>query len=395
MANITKRGNSYRIRVSCGYDVKGKQMFQAKTWKPDPGMTEKQIKKELERQAVLFEEDCSHGQITAAIKFQTFAEQWIEEYAKLNMRKSTFTLQRQLTYRIYPAIGHLRLDKITARDIQRFINDLMINGKNRNTGKPLSRKSAIHHLSFISSVFNYAIRMEMLTNNPCSKVIVPKGETKEKQIYTIDEINKLFEVINDEPLKYRAYFVLSVYSGFRRGEMLGLEWKDINWDTSVISVRRTSNYNSVNGIYTDTTKTKTSKRSSKFPPAVMELLKELKAEQDAERELLGTQWVETDRLFVKWNGEPMGSSTTYNWLKKVCKRNNIRFCDLHSLRHFHASVLIFAGVDPVTVSRDMGHSCPTTTTSIYCHLFQEAQARTCDILANTLSFGKNDSKKTA
>ena len=127
----------------------------------------------------------------------------------------------------------------------------------------------------------------------------------------------------------------------------------------------------------------------------MELLKELKAEQDAERELLGTQWVETDRLFVKWNGEPMGSSTTYNWLKKVCKRNNIRFCDLHSLRHFHASVLIFAGVDPVTVSRDMGHSCPTTTTSIYCHLFQEAQARTCDILANTLSFGKNDSKKTA
>ena len=113
------------------------------------------------------------------------------------------------------------------------------------------------------------------------------------------------------------------------------------------------------------------------------------------RELLGTQWVETDRLFVKWNGEPMGSSTTYNWLKKVCKRNNIRFCDLHSLRHFHASVLIFAGVDPVTVSRDMGHSCPTTTTSIYCHLFQEAQARTCDILANTLSFGKNDSKKTA
>jgi hypothetical protein len=58
MANVTKRGNSYRIRVSCGYDVKGKQVFQAKTWKPPENMTERQIKKELDRQIVLFEEEC-------------------------------------------------------------------------------------------------------------------------------------------------------------------------------------------------------------------------------------------------------------------------------------------------------------------------------------------------
>ena len=117
--------------------------------------------------------------------------------------------------------------------------------------------------------------------------------------------------------------------------MLGLEWKDIDWEHNVISVRRTSNYNSVNGVYTDTTKTKNSKRSSKFPSAVMELLRELKAEQEKERERLGDKWVETDRLFTKWNGEPMGNSTPYNWLKKVCKNNGLRFCDLHSLRHIN------------------------------------------------------------
>ncbi len=228
--------------------------------------------------------------------------------------------------------------------------------------------------------------------------MIPKSESKEKAIYSLDDINKLFSVIQVEAVKFRAYFTLSVYSGFRRGEMLGLEWKDINWDTNVISVRRTSNYNSVNGIYTDTTKTKTSQRSSKFPPVVMDLLKELKAEQDTERERLGTQWVETDRLFTRWNGEPMGNSTPYNWLKKVCERNDILFCDLHSLRHFHASLLIFAGVDPMTVSRDMGHSSPSTTTSIYCHMFQEAQARTCEVLTNALVFSNPDianTKKTA
>ena len=335
MANVTKRGNSYRIRVSCGYDVNGKQVFQTKTWKPPENMSARQIKKELDKVVVMFEEKCSRGQVTANIKFQAFAEQWIEEYARPNMRKSTFTLQKQLTYRIYPAIGHIRLDKVTSRDIQMFINDLMLNGKNRQTGKPLSRKTAIHHLSFISCVFSYAIRMEMLTDNPCSRVVVPKAESKEKEIYTIDEVNRLFSVIQNEEVKYRAYFTLSVYSGFRRGEMLGLEWKDIDWEHNVISVRRTSNYNSVNGVYTDTTKTKNSKRSSKFPSSVMELVRELKAEQEKERERLGDKWVETDRLFTKWNGEPMGNSTPYNWLKKVCKNNGLRFCDLHSLRHIN------------------------------------------------------------
>ena len=89
---------------------------------------------------------------------------------------------KQLTKRVYPAIGHKRLDKITARDIQKFVTDMLVNGKNMNTGKPLSRKTAVHHLSFISDVFSYAIRMGMLTDNPCIRVYVPKQEQGEKQI---------------------------------------------------------------------------------------------------------------------------------------------------------------------------------------------------------------------
>ena len=68
MANIRKRGNTYQIRVSCGYDVRGVQQFQSKTWKPDEGMTPKQIEKELNRQAILFEEECKKGQVTASVK---------------------------------------------------------------------------------------------------------------------------------------------------------------------------------------------------------------------------------------------------------------------------------------------------------------------------------------
>ncbi len=388
MATIRKRGNTYQIRVSCGYDSKGNQVIQTTSWKPEPNMTARQAEKEVQRQAMLFEDKCLKGQVTTNVKFEEFAEQWFQEYAKLNLRNTSYEKMKQLPPRVYPAIGHLRIDKITGRHIQQFINDLALNGRNKKNGKPLSRKTVIHHLNFISDVFGYAIKLSMLNDNPCRNVTVPKGEKKEKQIYTLEEIAQIFELLDGEdvPTKFRVFIKLAVYSGFRRGELLGLEWKDINWESNLISVRRTSNYTVEKGNYTDTTKTKMSQRTLKFPNFVMELLRELKAEQETEAEKAGSKWVNTDRLFTKWDGSPMGNCTPYSWFRKFCNNNNIRFCDLHSLRHFYASALINEGVDAAAVSGALGHSVISTTTSIYCHVFQQAQAKAGDAIASVLDF---------
>lgn len=386
MATIRKRGNSYQIRVSCGYDTSGNQVVQTMTWKPADGMNKKQIEKELQKQAILFEDKCMKGQVTANIKFQDFAEQWFEEYAKVNLRPTSYARMKQLTKRVYPAIGHKRLDKITARDIQKFVTDMLVNGKNMNTGKPLSRKTAVHHLSFISDVFSYAVRMGMLCDNPCRRVFVPKQEQEEKQIYTIEQVKILYENLKSEPMKYQVYLLLSIYSGYRRSEMLGLEWKDIDFEHDLIHVRRTSQYTAEKGIYTDTTKTRKSKRVSKMPASIMNLLRQFKAEQDEEARRLGTKWEDHDRLFTKWNGAPMNPQTPFEWLKGYCERIGIPFRNIHSLRHLHASLLIFEGVDVVAVSEDMGHSVVGTTLNLYSHMFQEAKARNCDAISNALSF---------
>ena len=387
MATIRRRPNgTYEIKVSCGYGVDGKQRNQYKSYKPEPGMTKRQIEKEMQRQAILFEEDCKRGQITAAVKFETFAEQWFEEYAKVNLRPTSYARMKQLTKRVYPAIGHKRLDKITARDIQKFITDMLTNGRNLNNGKPLSRKTAVHHLSFISDVFSYAVRMGMLCDNPCRRVFVPKQEQEEKQIYTIEQVKILYENLKSEPMKYHAYLLLSIYSGYRRSEMLGLEWKDIDFEHDLIHVRRTSQYTSEKGIYTDTTKTRKSKRVSKMPASIMNLLRQFKADQNEEARRLGTKWEDYDRLFTKWNGAPMNPQTPFEWLKGYCERIGIPFRNIHSLRHLHASLLIFEGVDVVAVSEDMGHSVVGTTLNLYSHMFQEAKARNCDAISNALSF---------
>lgn len=224
MATIRKRGDTYQIRVSCGYDIKGIHKEMAMTWKPDEGMSERQAKKELKRQATLFEESCLHGYKTSAVKFEELSEEWFEEYAKLNLRSTTYERMKQLTHRIYPTIGHLRIDKISTRQIQAFVNSLAKEGANEKTGKPLASKTIRHNLSFISDVFSYAIKMGLMSDNPCSRVTIPKGEVKEKQIYSQEEMELLLTKLNGESVKYRAFFYLIAYSGLRRSEMLGLEW---------------------------------------------------------------------------------------------------------------------------------------------------------------------------
>ena len=148
---------------------------------------------------------------------------------------------------------------------------------------------------------------------------------------------KLLDLLETAPIKYRALVTLDMYSGLHRAELLGVGWRDIDMEHEVISVRRTTNHTARDGNYTDTTKSEKSVCSLKLPPVVFDVLKELKAYNEEQRERLGTKWVESDRLFIKWNGEPMGINTPYEWLKNFCKENDMPFCGVHGLRHFNAS----------------------------------------------------------
>lgn len=243
-------------------------------------------------------------------------------------------------------------------------------------------------------MFAYAVKMGVVSDNPCAKVTLPKAEQKEKQIYTPEQVQRFLSLLNDEPLKYRTFFNLMIYSGFRRGEMLGLEWKDVDFENNIISVRRTSNYTAKKGVYTDTTKTRKSQRTLKFPQEIMDMLREYKAEQDEQALKCGDKWVETDRLYVKWNGEPMQNGTPYFWLGEFCEKHDLPFYGLHSFRHLFASLLVNQGVDIVTVSGALGHSTVSTTSNIYCHMLEESRAKVSDAVSSALDFsGKKKSRR--
>jgi integrase len=221
-------------------------------------MTARQIEKELQKQAVLFEQDCLKGQTTAAIKFEGFAVQWFTEYAELKLKKRTLANYYGLTHRIYKALGHYRMDKITPRHIQKFILD-MTNGDERRdkyrTGK-LAAKTIKLHVSLISTIFTHAVKMQIVTLNPCRAVTLPRPDQKEREVYDLEETQRIIDLLvkdeNKQNTQLVVYCIMAFYTGFRRGELLGLEWKDIKPDKCLVSVNRTSNYSHKDGIYTDT-----------------------------------------------------------------------------------------------------------------------------------------------
>ena len=275
--------------------------------------------------------------------------------------------------RIYTAIGHIRLDKLTARHIQKFIIELCDaereDGRDRNGGK-LSTKTIKLYKSMISTICDYAVKMQMISFNPCKNVTIPKVITPEKEFYTIEEAQQMLDLFRNEDesnFKYVCFYTLAVYTGFRLGELMGLEWKDIDFKTNVITVNRTCLYSKAKGgLYTDTPKTSQSLRSLKVPQSIIDMLLKWKDLQDIQRQRVGSKWIETDRIFTKWNGLTLDRSAPGYFFKQFCERTGMRYVSNHSMRHLNASLLINAGVDVKTVQSCLGHS---SATAILCIVF--------------------------
>lgn len=390
MATITQRGNSYRIRVSVGYDKDCKQIIRSMTWKPDAGMTKRQIEKELNRQATLFEEQCKQTaepdpEEKRQVTFKELAEEYLTEQERTHTIKVS-SLERLKSCRelTYKAIGNLFVDKIRLRDIQDFIFALSEKGI---SGKPLSEKSQKHYLTFISDVMNYAIMQEIIIHNPCRNVKPVKTEKKEKQVYTMDELSAILNRITlKAPTDYRLFYALAIYTGMRRGELLGLEWKDVDYKTGVLSIVRTSNYRNGNtGTYTGTPKTKGSTRFIHLTDELLTLFRDYKAEQDAQSIKCGDQWTDCDRVFITWNGQPMHPNTPYTWLQRFCESEGLTFHGIHAFRHAFATSAITSGkVDIKTISAILGHTQTSTTLNIYAHEIAKANATAIDTIADII-----------
>ena len=389
MATAEKRGNAYRLTASAGYESTGKQIRKTMTWRPAPGLTEKQIAKELERQKVLFDERVKSGQfLDGNIRFQDFAEQWFRDYGREHLRERTYLRYVELSKRTYAAIGHIRLDKLQPHHLLEFYKQLAEPGQNKRTGGGLAPKTIKHYHTFISSVLERAVKWQVIQDNPARRIDAPKVDRVAIEHMDDKQAIRFMEIVQDEPIEYRVIFTMLLITGMRRGELLGLEWPDIDFENGVVHIRRTSQYAAGRGIYTDTTKTEQSKRPLSVPAELLDLLRQYRACQNEQRLRLGdawsSEWADHPRLFTKADGRPMHPNTPYKELHKLLERNGMDAVSLHSLRHTNATLLIGSGADVRTVSGRLGHSQTSTTLNIYAEFLQSADKAASETLADTL-----------
>ena len=396
MAYAREKGRGYEIRVCFGYNSMGQRQEKTKTWIPEANLSARQIAKELERQKLLFEDEVLKGSsIDSSIRFSDFAERWMAEYAKIKLAPKTVQRYEDFLKRINPAIGRIKLNDLKPTHLNAFYRNLeednmKIVPKRGSKGKAVYRgklapKTILEHHRLISKILSTAVKWLIIENNVANRADPPKPVHHEVNSLDDVEVREMFRLLVSEPIQYKTMIMMLVYTGMRRGELAGLEWKDVDFDKKQISVVRSSQYIGNKQLIAKEPKTHSGHRRITIGSDVCELLQEYKRWQNENRLKLGDQWVNTDRLFTQWNGAPIYPDTISGWFTDFIKRKGLRKVSLHSLRHTHATLLISEGTDIRTVSSRLGHAQTSTTLNIYTHALMSKDAEAAERLDSLLA----------
>lgn len=385
MATVTKRGNGYQIRVSCGYNAAGKHIMKSYTWKPAPGMTAKQTEKELQRQVIAFEQKIQQGYAAEnRMTFEKYAEYVMQLKETKGKKHRTLDRYAAMLQRINPAIGHMKIEDIRPGHLNDFYRQLAKPGQNLKTGGQLSNKTILEHHRLISTVLAQAEKEMLIPYNPASRAEPPQPQKKEVTYFQPDEIAAIRDALESEPIKWRTMTHLLLITGCRRGEIMGLKWAKVDFENNQIRIDNNLQYTAAKGLYEETPKTAASLRNIKLPAETVQLLQKYRNWQTEQRLASGDRWIYTDYVFTQENGTPMHPDSITDWLGKFSKRYNLPHINPHAFRHTMASILYFNGMDSITISKRLGHTKVSTTADIYAHIIQEADERAAECIGDVL-----------
>jgi integrase len=260
--------------------------------------------------------------------------------------------------------------------------------------KPLSGTTILHYHRLICAILNCAVQWQIIESNPAERVKPPKADKKETNHFNEEEVSRMLQLLDEEPIQYKCMIYIALFSGCRSGELTGLSWDDIDFENNKLRIERATQYIPGRGVFVKEPKNKSSRRIITMPEIAMAVLREYKASQDELKNFLSPDESlrkdnEIDFIFAQLGGLPIFPSTPSNWFRKFLRKNGLPQVPFHGLRHTNASILISENVDLQTVAKRLGHTKPTTTTSIYSHFLEKPDRGAADILDNVFK-GKKD-----
>jgi len=355
--SITKKGNNYYVYLW----INGK-----KKWFSGAGDSKRKAEKILNEK--LGEIGNGTYQEIKKIRFKDFASLWIASYVTSKVKPSTLRSYRDIiNNHLTPVFGDFLLTDITTAVLQKYVAQRL---------EKVKPKTVINEIVVIKEMFKHAVRWGYLKVSPAQYVERPRVEKEEMDILTPDEI-RLF--LDQAIPKHRPFFLTAILTGMRRGELLGLQWGDIDWNHNQIHVRRSL----WKGQFV-TPKSKTSMRRIDLSPY---LTMELK------KHLMTSPLKELDNLvFCNSEGKSHDADTLIRrQFSPALKRAKIRQVRFHDLRHTNVALRIEQGQNIKYIQHQLGHASIQTTLDRYGHLIKEVNAEQAKKLDSILGFNTVES----
>ena len=309
------------------------------------------------------------GKLTVA----EYMDKWLSESARNRLRPKTYKDYAGLTRNhIVPALGHLKLKKLTPLHVQQFYGAKL--------GAGLSKRTVEYLHAVLHSALKQAVRWELVPRNVTEAVDPPRPERKERSTLNLDQARFFLESARDD--KWEALYVLAIQTGMRRGELFGLRWNDVDLDHGWLHIRQTL---APDGESFSAPKNPKSRRKIRLTPVAVDALKRHKVAQNEDRLRQGGSWRDHGLVFCSSVGTPMSPDNfVRRSYKPLLRRAGLPEISFHDLRHTFAS-LMMPSEHPKVVQEMLGHSRIGTTLDIYSHLSQDMQEEAVGRLASLFS----------
>ncbi|MCE5200863.1 MAG: site-specific integrase [Armatimonadota bacterium] len=370
--SVTQRSpGSWRLQWYCGKNEQGRDIYHNKTIRGGKKDAQAALHKILvELREGTHVEPCS----------QTLGEYlsyWLKQ-----TKNSTVTDKTHENYsgwcnsHIIPALGSIRLDKLKSTDIQQYITD-KLNGKSKLNGKEtLSACSVRHHVTCLRTALNKAVQWQLIARSPMVGVELPRLPKTQIEIFTEEELRTLLTYTKTS--RYYIPVVIASATGMRIGEIMALEWRNIDFARRLIHV--TQAVESTGGKMNIKPPKNNKHRSIPVTQATMDILRAHKIATEQKAESLGESYLQNDWVSPTDYGELMRIESVKRFFPKLCKHAGISIHSIHTLRHTHASILLNRGVPIIAVSERLGHSSIEITVNTYGHLMRGTQDGIVDVL---------------
>jgi len=297
------------------------------------------------------------------VTLKEFTESWFEATVS-TVKPSTLRRYKDLSrLHIVPVLGSKKIAKLTPIDIHTLHNDRLAAG--------LSQTSVRHVHSLLHRMLSDAVRWGVLIRNVTDAVQAPKRSTPESLTWNPEQVDLFLKTAADEGDE--TLWVVALFTGMRRGELLGLKWADVDFTSPSISVRRSLSRGSDSRLVEGAPKTAKGRRRIALAPTIVESLRKHRLHQKEQRLKLGEMYENNDLVFANEFGRSLHPNTFTRRFQQLVRKAEVPYIRPHDLRHTNATMMLRQGTHMKIVQERLGHANVSMTMDLYSHVSPDLQ----------------------